>query len=142
MKLISQQDIDEIKELYKAFGVKCQIKHKNGRPWMTPTAYFLVNQAKCVLYVFPTLPRDVFWSNAFHELCHALCQRGRIYWDYHRSDNDRVKITKFRQIAWRAENYVDKQAEKLCKIYRPDVKFNKAYRCKKSKEFVLKLFRN
>jgi hypothetical protein len=81
--------------------------------------------------------RDELVSAVMHEICHILAKRSRKYKSFHCIPFDKMTVSdvyNYKKTAVNAETYVDTWAEKLTKMYFPDVVYERSYRTKKEKE--------
>lgn len=78
----------------------------------------------------------IFWSTVFHEFTHTICAREKIFETYHCKFTEKTPKNNrtIRRHALRAELYVDKKAEKLMKIFFPDLPYDRSYRTKADRD--------
>lgn len=128
-----------IKHLSKLYNVKYRLKNLKDTGGLANLELEIIEVNK--EFGMPSKKRemDVFISTIFHEVCHIIATRNRKYAMYHNSDLDSQKdIDLFRRYALRAELYVDKMAQKMCKKLFPKVRYNKTYRSKREREYLKK----
>lgn len=78
-----------------------------------------------IIWISPEIElRDEALSILFHEICHIICYRNKIFWNYHNPVSPNEKKAK---IALRAERFVDKMAKNKLKKYDPDCMFFESY---------------
>jgi hypothetical protein len=81
--------------------------------------------------------RDSLVSTMMHEISHLLVAKQGKYKDFHLKpvgDWTKEDAIAYKKIALHAEVYVDNYAEKLTKMYFPDVEYEQCYRTKKSRK--------
>lgn len=77
-----------------------------------------------------TKTRDCLVSAIMHEVCHILATKQGKYKTYHKTDGmfSKQDVYAYKKTAVNAEIYVDTWAERLTKMYFPDVIYEQAYR--------------
>lgn len=125
----------EVLFLANEYGVSVQFRKNNVpnrlKKWKVD------GQAKCrdkliILYAeFKT--REDMLSCFFHELGHIYCYTNKIWRVYHRDRRNKRSVL---LTAFKAENWVDKWAEKMFKQKFPDLKFKRSYRTILSKKYI------
>ena len=82
--------------------------------------------------------RDSLVSTVMHEICHILAARQGKYKTFHckpSEDYTAKDVQAIRKTAVNAETYVDVWAERLTKMYFPEVVYEQSYRTKGDKEW-------
>lgn len=131
---ITDKDLKYCRDFLNTFNVRCRFNKYMG---------CLDDKNNVAIYTHKDKNTKItlreFWSTIFHEFCHILCAREGVYKIYHLEfrDNKNKRINRaIRRCALRAELYVDKRAEKLMKIFLPDIPFKRAYRTKEDQEYL------
>jgi len=84
-----------------------------------------------------TRTRDSLVSTMMHEIAHLLAARQGKYSFFHLKPVDewtKADAIAYKKTALNAEVYVDTYAERITKMYFPDVKYERSYRTKKSRK--------
>ena len=86
----------------------------------------------------------LFWTIFFHEICHCLCYRQKLYSTYHydKEPKTQKEIMKFRRVGLKAERFVDQKAEKLLHSFFPHIKYVSGYQDKGIKQWYYKVYLN
>ena len=138
MKFLKEKKIN-IKSLSKMFDVKYRIMHlkdASGYADLSSDTIFIGKFFKKKVNKKQEL--DFFVSTVLHEICHILAKRKGKYSVYH-SPTDFVSMYEYKvykRTALKAELYVDKMAQKICKKLFPNVKYDKCYRTKEHRQFL------
>lgn len=87
-----------------------------------------------MIWINPEIDRrDEALSVLFHEICHMICYRKKLYWNYH---NPKASNKKKSKIAVKAERFVDKMAKKELYLYDPECMFFESYQDNESAKWL------
>ena len=130
-----------IKYLSKLYNVKYRLRNIKGAGGMADIELEIIEVNKDFGLSTKKKEMDFFISTVLHEVCHILATRRGKYLMYHTFQNfeSQKGIDMYRRYALRAELYVDKMAQKMCKELFPNVRFQKAYRSKRDRECLKKM---
>lgn len=84
-------------------------------------------------------------STVFHEIGHVYCFRNKIWWGYHGFHRSHAKNKKKKRAllatAFKAEQWVDKWAEKEMKKHFPDRNYYQSYRTERDRDWLMDYLR-
>lgn len=135
------EKLEIIKKLCKMYNILYRIKNLHNSAGLAHIEKELIIINGDIKFKKKKEELAFFISTVLHEICHILTARKGKFRVYNYIDPFKCSKKErniYLQTALRAEVYVDKMAEKLCKRFFPGVRFVKSYRSKRDKDYLNK----